>query len=130
MTEEEKENLKEQICPILGSTAMAAAVVLGTQALKQIVVTGLKQEELTGDLTLKPSGTETTVGGDVKMSSLKTEGSGVQEGVNGSTSNVNGNENEGNLTYTKQKGLGSNVQAVESNAGGINTVTKGLNITG
>ena len=130
MTEEEKENLKEQIGPILGSTAMAAAVVLGTQALKQIVVTGLKQEELTGDLTLKPSGTETTVGGDVKMSSLKTEGSGVQEGVNGSTSNVNGNENEGNLTYTKQKGLGSNVQAVESNAGGINTVTKGLNITG
>ena len=120
--------IKELITPIITSMGAAALTAAAVAIVSELVVTNVKEEDVTGDRNLKPTEQDTTVSKSEAAAS-ETEGKLSKDGVSAQDGNIKAAETEAKATTGEATAAESGAQAVRTKAGASDIEVKALKIT-
>lgn len=127
LTEEEKQNFKDQLGPILKDVAISGSLAAISGIALQMIVTNYSRKELVGDVEAKPTDNETTVN-KAEVAGNEAEGKLAKDGVNGAEGKIKANETKGIAATAEATAADTGAQALQTKAGAMDVKTKALEI--
>ncbi|MBO4520673.1 MAG: hypothetical protein J5787_05650 [Alphaproteobacteria bacterium] len=123
-----QKKIKDLITPIITSMGAAALTAAAVAVISELVVTNVKEEDVTGDRNLKPTEQDTTVSKSEAAAS-ETEGKLSKDGVSAQDGNIKAAETEAKASTGEATAAESGAQAVRTKAGASDIEVKALKIT-
>ena len=120
--------IKELITPIITSMGAAALTAAAVAVISELVVTNVKEEDVTGDRNVKPTEQDTTVS-KTEAAASETEGKLSKDGVSAQDGNIKAAETEAKASTGEATAAESGAQAVRTKAGASDIEVKALKIT-
>ena len=120
--------IKEIVTPLITSMGAMAITAAAVAVISKLVVTNVKESDLTGDRKVKPTEQETTVSKSEAAAS-ETEGKLSKDGVSAQDGNIKAAETEAKASTGEATAAESGAQAVRTKAGASDIEVKALKMT-
>lgn len=128
MTPETEKSIQDVVRPLIKSFAVTGAVAAASAILAKLLVTNVKESDLTGDKELKPTEDETTIS-KVETAASETEGKLAKDGVSAQDASVKALETEAKAATGEATAAESGAQALRTKAGASDIEVKALKMT-
>ena len=125
---ETEERIKKLVTPLITSIGAGAVTGIAAAVISKLIVTNVKESDVSGDKNLKPTEAETTVSKSETAAS-ETEGKLSKDGVSAQQGDIKANETEAKASTAEATAAENGAQAVRTKAGASDIEAKALKIT-
>lgn len=128
MTPDTETAIQTLVAPIVGSVLAASLAAAAVDLIAKLVVTNVKESDVSGDRDLKPTEQKTAVSKSEAAAS-ETEGKLSKDGVSGQDGSIKANETEAKASTGEATAAEAGAQAMRTKAGAADIETKALKMT-
>lgn len=125
---ETEECIKKLVTPLITSIGAGAVTGIAAAVISKLIVTNVKESDVSGDKNLKPTEAETTVS-KTETAASETEGKLSKDGVSAQQGDIKANETEAKASTAEATAAENGAQAVRTKAGASDIEAKALKIT-
>ena len=128
LDEETKDKIKAAVGPLVLSLGTGALFSAAAEIIKALVVTNVKESNLTGDSEMKPTGNDATVN-KVETSAKDTDASLAKDEVKAKDGDLSATSTDAKALTTEATAVDSGAAAARTKAGAADIETKALKMT-
>jgi len=128
LDQETQDKIKAAVGPLVLSLGTAALFSAAADIIKSLVVTNVKESNLTGDTEMKPTGNDTTIN-KVETSAKDTDASLAKDEVKAKSGDLSAMNTDAMVTTGEATALESGATAARTKAGAADIETKALKMT-